>query len=108
MKKSPATPSKGEGDVKSDVKKELESLVGKDVVIDTTTPILYIGRLSDISDNFITLEDVDVHDTNEGTSSKEVYCIEAKKYGVKKNRKRVFVMKSVVVSLSLLEDVIEY
>jgi small nuclear ribonucleoprotein (snRNP)-like protein len=90
------------------VKDEMKGFLLKNVVVDTTTPIIYIGRLADISDNFIVLEDVDVHDTTEGTSTKEVYCIEARKFGVKKNRRRVLVMRNMVVSVSLLEDVIEY
>lgn len=87
---------------------ELEDMLRRDVVIDTTTPLLYIGRLVDVGEHFITLEDVDVHDTTEGTSTKEVYCIDAKKYGIKKNRKRVLIVRKMVVSISLLEDVIEY
>lgn len=92
-------------------KKELEEIsdmLGKDVIVDTTTPLLYIGKLVEIGDYFITLEEVDVHDSNESPSTKEVYCIDAKKYGVKKNRRRVRIVKSIVASISLLEDVIEY
>jgi len=87
---------------------EIADMVGKFVVVDTTTPLLYIGRLAEIGDYFITLEDVDVHDSNESPSTKEVYCIDAKKFGVKKNRRSVRIVKSIVASISLLEDVIEY
>ena len=87
---------------------ELKPLLGKEVVVDTTTPLIYLGRLVEVGDYFITLEDVDVHDSSEATSSKEVYCIDAKKFGIKKNRRRVMVVKSIVASISLLEDVIEY
>jgi len=96
------------GSSKESEKSEMDYMLGKDVVIDTTTPLIYIGRLAEVGEHFITLEDVDVHDTTEGSSTKEVYCIDAKKFGIKKNRKRVLVVKRVVVSVSLLEDVIEY
>jgi len=87
---------------------EIADMLGRDVVVDTTTPLLYIGRLTEIGDYFITLEDVDVHDSNESPASKEIYCIDAKKFGIKKNRRRVRIVRSIVASISLLDDVIEY
>ena len=86
----------------------LREFIGRNVVVDTSTPILYIGRLESVDDFFLTLANCDVHDTNEGSSTKELYCIEAKKHGVKKNRRRVKVRKALIVSISLLDDVIEY
>ena len=86
----------------------LKEYVGKQVVVDTSTPIFYIGTLDSVDDLFLTLTGCDVHDISEGSSTKELYCIEAKKFGIKKNRTRVKVRKSLMVSISLLEDVIEY
>jgi small nuclear ribonucleoprotein (snRNP)-like protein len=87
---------------------ELKAYTGKQVVVDTSTPLFYIGTLEGLDDYFLTLVDCDVHDVNESATTKELYCIEAKKFGVKKNRVRVKVRKSLIVSMSLLEDVIEY
>ena len=86
----------------------LKEFVGENVVVDTSTPIIYIGKLESVDDFFLTLVSCDVHDTNEGASTKELYCIEAKRHGVKQNRARVKVRKALVASISLLEDVIEY
>lgn len=93
---------------KSGEKKELSEFIGNIVVLDTSTPILYIGMLESVDEFFLTLTDCDVHDLSEGASSKELYCIEAKKYGVRKNRTRAKVRKALIVSVSLLDDVIEY
>lgn len=87
---------------------ELREFVGKLVVVDTSTPLFYIGELENIDEHFMTIANCDVHDINEGASTKEVYCIEARKHGVKMNRLRVKVRKAIVVSISLLDDVIEY
>jgi small nuclear ribonucleoprotein (snRNP)-like protein len=87
---------------------ELKQFVGKEVVVDTSTPLFYIGELESIDEHFMTIKNCDVHDINEGSSTKEVYCIEARKHGVKMNRLRVKVRKALVVSISTLEDVIEY
>ena len=85
-----------------------EALMGKDVVVDTNGQFVYIGRLKRADDFFLELEDVDVHDSAESTTPKEIYIMDARKYGIKKNRAAVFVLARQVVSLSPLDDVIEY
>lgn len=87
---------------------EIKEMIGEEVVVDTATPLLYIGRLTKVGDYFLVLEDVDVHDSNESSSTKECYTMDARKYGVKKNRRRVMVVRSIIASVSLLSDVIEY
>ena len=87
---------------------QLEILIGKNVVLDTSSPFVYIGKLAEVLKHYVRLEDVDVHDGQESVTSNEIYIIEASKHGIKKNRKQVFVRKDVLISLSCLEDVIEY
>jgi hypothetical protein len=87
---------------------ELAGCLGQTVVVDTQTPFLYLGVLREIGKDFLVLEDVDVHDTSEGGSTKEIYVLEARKFGVRVNRKKAQVRQSVVVSVSLLEDVVVY
>jgi hypothetical protein len=78
------------------------------VIIDTASHFIFIGRLQDSSDHFVTLSDADVHDRRESPSMNEKYIIDAKKYGVRCNRKCVHIRLEEVISLSLLDDVIEY
>jgi len=77
-------------------------------VLDTRGPLVYLGRLENADEQFFTLVEVDVHDMAEGRTTKEKYVLEARKYGIKKNRAAVIVRRDEVVSLSRLEDVIEY
>ncbi len=86
----------------------LRELEGEDVVLDTDSPYLYIGMLAEVDEWSIRLEDADVHDANETRTTKEVYLLEARKYGVKKNRHNVIVRADKVISISRLSDVIEY
>ncbi len=111
---APAEPSPGprlrrtsaaDADVEAE---ELAELVGHDIVLDTRGSIVYIGRLTSITAIFYELEDGDVHELLDGRTSKELYVLDARQYGVKRNRKRVVVRRSEVVSLSLLADVVEY
>lgn len=87
---------------------ELQDYMAKTVVLDTSTAFVYIGTLEAVERYFLTLTDVDVHDGSESPTTKEVYVLEARKIGVRKNRTRVRVRLSKVVSISLLDEVIDY
>lgn len=78
------------------------------VVVDTTSPYIYIGKLLDINDYILTLSDADVHDCRESMTINEKYIMESKKYGVRHNRHLVHILFDKVISLSKLDDVIEY
>lgn len=86
----------------------LQDMMGKEVVLDTKTPLVFLGRLARADENYIVLEDADVHDSSELSKRKEVYVLEAKKHGIKKNRHRVIVRAQEIICISLLEDIIEY
>ena len=80
----------------------------KNVVVDTNSNFLYIGKLEDVGDHFLILREADVHDCRESPSMNEKYIMEAKKFGVRCNRKLVHIRLEEVISMSLLDDVIEY
>lgn len=80
----------------------------KYVVVDTKSNFLYIGKLGDMDDRFLVLKDADVHDCRESPSMNEKYIIDAKRYGVRVNRALVHIRLAEVVSVSLLDHVIEY
>ena len=82
--------------------------LGQVVVVDTSSNFVYIGTLARVIEHFVELKDADAHDRGEGLSTKEQYVMEAKRFGVKPNRKEVSVRKSAIVSLSKLDDVLLY
>ncbi len=83
-------------------------LFGAVVVVDTNSSFVYLGTLVRVEDHFVVLANVDAHDRNESTSTKEQYIMEAKRFGVNANRKEVSVRKELVVSVSRLDDVVTY
>lgn len=86
-----------------------KALLGQTVVVDTRAANLaYIGRLTAVTADALVLADADVHDMNDSKTSREVYVMESKKYGVKANRAEVRILLCEVVSLSRLDDVIVY
>ncbi|HUV39367.1 MAG TPA: hypothetical protein VMY39_07115 [Planctomycetota bacterium] len=86
----------------------LRDCIGQTVVIDTDTHHLHVGTLLSVDEWFYELADADVHDSTSTSTTRDMYIINVQKYGVKKNRNRVFVRTSRVVSLSRLSDVTEY
>ncbi len=80
------------------------------VVIDTQGPQLYIGDLEAYDDRGYWLLEADVHDRAEAHSTNEQYVNDAfllEQEGTRHvNRRRVFVDRSAVVSISALDDVV--
>ena len=86
---------------------QLTDYVGRQVVLDTAGTIVFLGVLTGLNETGFWLDNADVHDCNEGHAGKEAYVYEAKTQGVRTNRKRLFVMRSAVVSLSALDDAVQ-
>ena len=83
----------------------LERLLNEQVILDTATPIVYIGKLVELTDHAFVLTETDMHDCRDGHASKELYLSEAYRGGVTVNRRQVIVMRSAVISVSRLADV---
>jgi hypothetical protein len=84
----------------------LDLLVGREVVIDTASPYVILGRLSSWDEQLLVLEKADVHDLRDTTTTRENYIVDSLRHGIRINRRRVFVSRRDVVCLSALEDVI--
>lgn len=87
---------------------EFAALVGQTVVVDVDGPVVYLGRLASVDEDLLVLEDVDVHNMGDSGTGREKYIVEARKLGVRPNRKRAQVRLARVVGVSRLEDVIEF
>lgn len=85
---------------------ELKAIVGQPVVLDTASPMVYLGTLVSVEANGLWLEDADVHHTHEGHATREQYITESAIDGVRVNRRRVFVYGSTILSVSRLVDVV--
>ncbi len=82
-------------------------MLGKPVVLDTATPVVYLGVLASYDEVGFCLHDADVHHCDEGHASREQYITEAARDGIRANREQVFVMRNVVMSVSALSDVLK-
>jgi hypothetical protein len=97
---------KTQGDI-GNVAENLETLIGKEVVLDTAGPLVYLGVLAAVEAHGFWLDRADVHNVEEGHATREQYIAESGRDGIRANRQRVFVLRATVASISALQDVIQ-
>lgn len=90
------------------MRETLRELIGREVVVDTRSHWMYIGRLEAVRDDSLQLAEADVHDGSEGSLPKERYVLSSCETGIKANRRLVYVSLDYVVSVSPLAEVIRY
>jgi hypothetical protein len=84
----------------------LEEFVGHKVVVDLRSPFVCMGTLKRLDETYLELSGADLHDVRDTQTTRENYVVAARRTGIKKNRKRVLLVRGEVVAISLLEDVL--
>jgi hypothetical protein len=84
----------------------LQEFVGEDVVVDLRSPYVCLGTLKRFDDTWLDLRNADLHDLRDTQTSRELYVADSRATGVKRNRKRVLVLRAEIVAVALLEDVV--
>lgn len=92
----------------SDQNQRFSEFIGQQVVIDTDSHHTYIGKLESVDCEVMELTEADIHDSQTTTTPRDLYIINTAKLGIKKNRERVLVRMTRVLSLSTLQDVTRY
>lgn len=85
----------------------LGALFGREVVLDLAGPYVVIGTLAAEDHRYLILEDADVHDLRDSTTTRELYVLDTRRHGIRANRTRVLVTRSEIASISALDEVIE-
>lgn len=84
----------------------ITDLLDQIVVLDMQGTMIVIGRLVRIAVDAYVVEDADLHDCHEGHSGKELYVLNACKFGLRANRRKVYIPRRDVVAMSALDDVV--
>ncbi len=84
----------------------LMEMISQEVILDTGTPVVYVGKLLTVTEHAFVLEDADMHDFRDGHAQKEEYLAELADGAVRVNRKQVVVLKATVISVSRLSDIV--
>jgi hypothetical protein len=81
-------------------------LHGITVVVDTPGPRVYIGRCDEMTEEGITLLDVDMHEEGAGKRSKQEYLQRAAQFGAWKKHDRMVLPRSEISSVRRLGEII--
>lgn len=76
------------------------------VVIDTDTPLTYIGRLAAIDGSYLKLAEVTMHDSDQSRLSTDAYLAECAELGARPSRRELLLRLPRVVSISKLADIV--
>jgi hypothetical protein len=85
----------------------LEEFLGQEVVVDLASPFVCLGTLRRMDEHFLELVNADLHDLRDTKSTRDVYVAESLATGVKRNRKRLLLVRRDVVAISLARDVVD-
>jgi hypothetical protein len=84
----------------------LEELIGDRVVIDLRSHYVCLGTLVRVDALYLELKNADLHDLRDTDTTRELYVVDSRSTGIKRNRRRVIVVRSEVVAIARLDDVI--
>ena len=85
----------------------LDELTGQRVVIDLRAEYVCLGTLVRFDDHWLELRNADLHDFRDTETSRENYVAASRATGIKRNRKRILLVRAEVVAVSRLEDVVD-
>lgn len=89
-----------------DAKTGIESLCGHEIVIDVSSPFVFLGTLDRVAPTFLILVEADAHDLRETSTTREAYVLDAARHGISANRKQVWVRRDEIVCVSRITDLI--
>ena len=85
----------------------IQEMLGEKVVIDFRSSYVCLGTLLRADEVFLELKNADLHDLRDTDTSRENYVAASKATGIKRNRKRVLILRSDIAAVSRLDDVVD-
>jgi hypothetical protein len=85
----------------------LEEMIGQKVVVDLRSPFVCLGTLVRVDEHFVEMRNADLHDLRDTDTTRENYVAASCATGIKRNRKRLLLVRAEMVAVSRLEDVID-
>jgi hypothetical protein len=85
----------------------LEELVGEEVVIDLRSTYVCLGKLTRVTEDYLELRNTDLHDLRDTNTTRENYIAASAETGIKRNRKKLWLMRAEIVAIARLSDVVE-
>ncbi|HTU21349.1 MAG TPA: hypothetical protein VMG10_25065 [Gemmataceae bacterium] len=85
----------------------LEEFLNQRVVIDLRGEYVCLGTLHGLDEYFLELRNADLHDLRDTDTTRENYVAACVSTGIKRNRRRLLLVRTEIVAIARLEDVVE-
>jgi small nuclear ribonucleoprotein (snRNP)-like protein len=85
----------------------LDEFLDQKVVVDFRSQFVCLGTLKRYDEVFLDLRNADLHDLRDTDTTRENYVAASVATGIKRNRKRVIVLRSDVVAIAKFDDVVD-
>jgi small nuclear ribonucleoprotein (snRNP)-like protein len=85
----------------------LEEMIGQKVVVDLRSEFVCLGTLVRVDEHFVELRNADLHDLRDTDTTRENYVAASCGTGIKRNRKRLLLVRTEMIAVSRLEDVVD-
>ena len=85
----------------------LEEMIGQKVVVDLRSQFVCLGTLVRVDEHFVEMRNADLHDLRDTETTRENYVAASWSTGIKRNRKRLLLVRAEMVAVSRLEDVVD-
>jgi hypothetical protein len=80
-------------------------MIGHKVVVDMRSEYVCLGTLTRVDDHYLELKNADLHDLRDTDTTRDLYVIDSHDTGIKRNRRRLLLMRTDIVAIARLEDV---
>jgi len=85
----------------------LVEMIGQKVVVDLRSPFVCLGTLARVDDHWLELRNADLHDFRDTETTRENYVADSRATGIKRNRRRVLLVRAEIVAVTRLEDIVD-
>jgi small nuclear ribonucleoprotein (snRNP)-like protein len=84
----------------------LEEFLNEKVVVDMRSEFVCLGTLTRFDEQFLELKNADLHDLRDTDTSRENYVAESWATGIKRNRKKVLLVRTDIVAVARMADLV--
>ena len=85
----------------------LNEMIGQKVVVDLRSEYVCLGTLTRVDADFLELKNADLHDLRDTDTTRENYVAASNATGIKRNRKRVLLVRGDLVAITLMDDLVD-
>ena len=85
----------------------LEEMIGQKVVVDLRSEFVCLGTLVRVDEHYVEMRNADLHDLRDTDTTRENYVAASCATGIKRNRKRLLLVRTEMIAVSQMEDVVD-